>query len=124
MDVSQHLPRRDHAEDDASDHRQYQSRSENREVNGDRFRAGEARRIDGWQDLDTPPGEENTDRGADHGKHHALGEKLAHQPASPCAEGRPDCHLALAPFPPREQQVRHVATRDEQDQAHRAEQQE
>ena len=52
----------------------------------------------------------------------ALGQQLPHQPPAARAERRADGHLALARRRPRQQQVRDVRARDQQQQPDRAEQ--
>ena len=62
------------------------------------------------------------ERAADNGEHHAFGQELANQARTPGAERSPNRNLALADRRAREQQVRHVCTGDEQDEADRGEQ--
>ncbi len=63
---------------------------------------------------------EDQARGASRrGEHEALGEQLAYHAATIRADGRSDCDLLLPARRPREEQVRDVGTRREQDESHR-----
>ena len=71
-----------------------------------------------YQSLDARAGDHHADRAASDGKDHALGHGLANQPAAAGAERRQHGELTPACLGPREHQIRHVDTRDEQHKAY------
>ena len=71
-----------------------------------------------------PGSHEEPGQPAQRGEQHALHEELPQEPAPARAERGPDGQLALTVGGAREQQVHDVHPRDEQDEAHRAEEEE
>ncbi len=65
--------------------------------------------------------EAETQHARDTAEKEALGEKLAHQPASARSEGRTQRRLPLPPDGPRQHEVRDVGASDEEEEAHGAE---
>ena len=72
----------------------------------------------GHQHAAPPHRDEQAGRGSGDGQHQALDQELSQQPAATCARRDPDRDLPAPRRRPREQQVRHVGTDDEQDQRH------
>jgi len=70
--------------------------------------------------ADRRSAEREPQRAARQRQHHAFGEQLLQQPPAACADGGADRDLALAGRRTRQEQVRHVRTRNQQHEADRA----
>ena len=84
----------------------------------------EARRRQRLKELRAPRRDQQARGAADQAEQQAFGQHLPQQPTPPGAERRPNRQLALPRGGARQQQVRDVGAGDQQDEAHRAEQDE
>ena len=91
-------------------------------VDGNRREPREARRRQRLKELRAPRRDQQACGAADQAEQQAFGQHLAQQSTPPGAERRPNRELALPRGGAREQQVRDVGAGDQQDEAHRTEQ--
>ena len=96
---------------------------QHRAVEADLRELADLPRSDREERVEPPRGEGDAQRGPQGGEQRALGEQLADDAPATGAHRRADRELALARCRAREQEVRHVAAGDEQDQQDRPEQQ-
>jgi hypothetical protein len=115
--------RRRQTEDDRRRDAERQGEGDHGPVQADRRERRKAGRIDRHQDAQARRGKAEPEDRARQGEHHAFGEKLAHQAIRRRADRRAHRHLAQPRIAADQQQVRHVRTRDQQQEADRAHQQ-
>ena len=94
---------------------------EHRKTDRDALEARQARGRQGDQSADSGQRPHDAEDAAGEGKQEGFGQELAHQPSAWRPESAADGELAVAHRGLREQQVRHVRARHEQQESHRAE---
>ncbi len=115
------VQRRRETENQARRERHQQRESQYRQVDGDLGLVGNRiRRHEREDDVQRAVGERRSDDGTGDGEDDALGEELSHEPPAATAKCRAHGHLALPARGSRQQQVRDVGARDQQQQAHGA----
>ena len=107
----------------ADHHRDGQREQQHRQVQRDlRFVGDGVGRHHGDDSAQSRIGQQYAQQAAAHGQQQALRKQLPHDPEAPRAHRRANRHFAPPVGAARQQQVRHVDARDQQQQAHRSEQ--
>ena len=116
------VERRNDAEEQAGEQGCAKGIRDHLPVDGNVREPREARRRQGLQEIRAPRRDQQAGGAADQAEQQAFGQHLAQQSAPPGAERRPNRQLALPRGRAGEQQVRDVGAGDQQDEAHRTEQ--
>ena len=74
------------------------------------------------QEANSPDGERDTQRAAQHSQQDALGEELADDPKPSGPQAQPECNFTLPGGCARQQEVGDIRARDAENQAHQRQQ--
>ena len=118
------MQRGDEAEHDRAGEGQARRECHDRGIEADLRREPDLLREHRGQALHHPCGQQESGRPAHRREQQALGEELLHQSSGPGAESRADGHLPRASDRAGQQEVRHVGAAHEQEEHHRADQDE
>src|SRR5262249_51844440 len=110
------------AEDDPRENGEREREPDDRAVDADGVEAGEAPPMETPEERHAPRSEQDAEAAAYAREDHTFGEELSYQAAAAGAERGPHGELRLTRGRAREQQVRHVRARDQEDERDGAEQ--